>query len=357
MCATSGVCPNQEIMPSDPRKKSSVASYFDDDDDDIKPAVSSSTRRASRQPRAAAGGGVARGAQEERVSEPGLSMFDKHKTADGDWEHDKTDRRHGGWERGHEAAAAARNKKKSAKSPKSINKKALRESLKEAKLSLNMKLHKCDEFIIQRPTWKGSGIIEEIAKQRKKFNEILHEGKEEWFRKNKAEYDQIEEHRAKKLPNPHKGIHKERVIFMHGLTVKFSGLDDLAKDVAKFVKEHGVYSAGGVMPSPKPKEAVEGQHRYYVYNALRYLAREKYQMIESIHKIIHEKMDSHQGTAQGTEYRAFLDLLKHIKQAKETVDSLEDQIRANSHKKKQDREHWALPDDGFLPKQVSAGGD
>lgn len=111
------------------------------------------------------------------------------------------------------------------------------------------------------------------------------------------------------------------------------------------------------MPSPKPKEAVEGQHRYYVYNALRYLAREKYQMIESIHKIIRDKMDSHQGTPQGTEYRAFLDLLKHIKQAKETVDSLEDQIRANSHKKKQDREHWALPDDGFLPKQVPAGGD
>ena len=283
-------------------------------------------------------------------------MFDKHKTADGDWEHDKADRRHAGWEKGHEAAAA-RTKKKHGKSAKSINKKALRESLKEAKLSLNKKLHKCDEFIIQRPSWKGSGIIEEIAKQRKKFNEILHEGKEEWFRKNKAEYDQIDEHRAKRLPNPHKGIHKERVIFMHGLTVKFSGLDDLAKDVAAFVKEHGFYSAGGVMPSPKPKEAVHGQHKYYVYNALRYLAREKYQMIESIHKIIHDKMDSHQGTAQGTEYRAFLDMLKSIKQAKETVDSLEDQIRANSHKKKQDREHWALPDDGFLPSQVPAGGD
>ena len=279
-------------------------------------------------------------------------MFDKHKTADGDWEHDKADRRHAGWEKGHEAAAA-RTKKKHGKSAKSINKKALRESLKEAKLSLNKKLHACDDFIIQHPSWKGSRIIQEITEHRKKFNESLLEGKKEWFRENNARYVKITAARKEGKPNPYKGIHKERVIFMHGETVKFPELDRLAEEVANFVEEHGVYSPGAAMVSPKPKETVKGQNRYYVYNALRYLAREKYQMIESIHKIIHDKMDSHQGTAQGTEYRAFLDLLKHIKQAKETVDSLEDQIFAN--KKKKEREHWTLPDDGFLPKQVPSG--
>ena len=304
--------PSQEIMPPDPRKKS-VASFFDDDDD-ILPA----SRRGVRTSRTS--GENTWGLEEEDVTVSGL---------------------------GHVTLAGSRKKKpltpeaQAARSAHKVLMEGLAATLRSARKDVNVKLHDADEFIIEQHAWEGSDVIKEIVRVRAMINQKVKKNRDEWFEKHETQIKENKAARAARKAIPHTGIHKERVFFMHEQTVE-APLEKIEQDVNDLIETSGKPPE---MTNPLP---TEHHGEYYIYKALQFLSRSKYQAIQALHHWLHAKHPRDAATLKLEHH------MQEIKKAKDHAESIQKEMRSYSAKKKKKskRTPWQLPDKGNLPKQT-----
>ncbi len=310
-----------------PQAKSRLASYFDDDEPTTVRGGSASRRGDTRQSR-----------RNDAGYQRGLGDGEEEATA-------------------HATKHTHEVKHTGATDKPKDHREELKESLKETKLKLNKKLNTCDEFVISHPTWPGSDIIDMIHTHRTKLNAILLDAKDQWTEDNEPKFKANDEAKAHGKPKVYKNFFWDKKTHLHSKTVPFPDIDEITHQVDTFVKKHGVFHEGTDMKAFKPKEAPHGHHEYYIYNVLRFLSREKYRVVQSMHKYIHDKWAEHQGTPQGTEYRHYLDMIRDIKALKDKSETILKQIRAipsRTHRKTK-KEPRKLPDSGYLPKQAPSG--
>lgn len=343
-------------------KTTRYTSYFQDDDADAPRTVSrtaSSAARPGRPARAAAlhalGATPAPGSHADLV----IPTHHEHKIHHVEHPHE-TRIHHAAPENGPMTRAKQTRRKRTSAgastdrippiSGKKATKLALHDSIREANRELHDALAESDELLMSQSTMIQHSAVKMLIEhrnqciQKKKYADqtFKHEHTAQ-FHANSAAFEAHQ-------PIPYRDLRKERVVHVHAQHHKFEDLGGFAKNINDLV--HHYKRTREALTCPRPETVPGKDDTYYIIPLIRYLAREKYRVVEALLEDINTK----QGTRSAWQEKmlANSDKVERIKQrisnAKQNLIGLRP-TRTHTKPRKA-RADWVLPDKGALPPQV-----